>query len=260
MSKVKLRDQIWLWGHPENSCQEAVGTTQEMLVTPAQCARYFGLANVYYVPWGHPIDIVAYSKDLDGIKKTGLSVETWGGSESNRLDETFKLVPLFPNLNRLVFDDFFNGTTHHIVTSGSVTIPELEAMRDRIHAAGLEMWVVLYQHQLDMDISAHLEVFDGVSFWFWSEPTVEEYHKYSQKFIDMTPGKRRLIGCYLFDFGRRKQASPELVRYQLDNNKVLMEQGIIEGVVMHNNNFGELDFAAYEEAKIWMDEHGDDLV
>jgi len=251
-----IGSNFWIWGHPINSCQQAVGTTEEMSVTPAESARYFGVSNVYYVPWGHDMDMTVYSKDTEAIAKTGLSVERWGKEGGIPLEETFKLVPLLPNINRLVFDDFFCGIMKHIPTYGDTTVAELTELRDKIHAAGLEMWAVLYQHQLDLDIREHLQVFDGISFWFWSEPTIEQYHKYTQVFIDMTPNKRRLIGCYLFNFNYARQASPEMVRYQLDHNREMMKQGILEGVVLHNNNFGKLNFPAYEEAKKWMDEHG----
>jgi len=257
MKSNKLRDNFWIWGHPKNSCQEACRTTCEMPVTPAESARYFGVPNVFYVPWGHDMDMAVYGKDMKGIGKTGLAFDIWGKPGSDAIEETFKLVPLLKNLNRLVFDDFFNDEMPHIPTWSQLTIPKFLKIRDRIHAAGLEIWVVLYQHQLEMDIYEYLNLFDGVSFWFWSEPAIHEYHKYSKLFVDKTPGKRRLIGCYLYDFGRMRQASPELVRYQLDNNKKLMEQGEIEGVILHNNNFGGMGFSAYEEAKKWVDEHGD---
>jgi len=261
MDKIKIADRVWLWGHPKNSCKAYAGAATDTFVTPAECARDFGFTNVYYVPFSHPMDIVSLSKDQEGIKKTGLSVETWGNAGADKMDETFKLIPLFSNLNRLVFDDFVSEKAHpHIITSGSVTIPQLKEYRDRIHAAGLEMWVVYYQAQLDMPVEEYLQVFDGVSFWFWHEPSAEEFDKYSKAFIDKTPGKRRLIGCYLWDFGRRKQATAELVRYQLDENKKLMEKGLIEGVVLHNNDFGGLGYAAYEEARSWMHEHKDELV
>lgn len=260
MQKRMISDRFWIWGHPENSCREAVGTDREMTVTPAESARYFGVSNVFYVPWGHDMDIVACSKDTEGVTRAGLAMDIWSKPGSDPVEETFKLVPLFSNLTRLVFDDFFNELSPHIPTWEQFSIPQLEEIRDRIHREGLEMWVVLYQHQLEMYIDDYLEVFDGVSFWFWSEPTVEEYHKFSKIFLDKTPGKRRLIGCYLYDFGRSQQASAQLVRYQLDNNKKLMEQGEIDGVVLHNNNFGNMGFAAYEEAKKWMDEHRDEMI
>lgn len=260
MSKVRIRDTFWLWGHPVNACRNDIKPLRDMLVTPAECARYFGFPNVFYVPFGHEMDIEEYSKDLVGIEKSGISIEFWKDPAGNRMDETFKIASLFKNINRLVFDDFFNEASLHNSTWGDYSIGQLLEIRERIHAAGLEMWVVLYQHQLDLEIQEYLDVFDGVSFWFWSEPTKEEYHKYSKLFMDKTVGKRRLIGCYLYDFGRNQEATPDLVRYQLDQNKILIHNGEIEGVILHNNNFGDLGFSAYEEAKLWMDEHGDELV
>lgn len=260
-SNDTIKDRTWIWGHPYNSCKSYYDTKEDMDVTPAEGARYFGAKNVYYVPFGHKMDIIKKSKDLDGIIKTGLSVENWGDLQANKMDETFKLVPLFPNLNRMVFDDFFNaGIVPHIPTAGSESVEDMLRHRERIHAAGLEMWVVLYQMQLDMDIEKYLEIFDGVSFWFWHEPTNEEYDLNIQRFFKKTPNKRRLVGTYLFNFGDVRPATAASVRYQLDHNREFMRRGDIEGFVLHNNNFGNLNVAAYEEAKLWMDEHGDEIV
>jgi len=260
MKNVKLGERFWIWGHPKNSCQSYVDQPLDMSVTPAESARYFGVKNVYYVPFGHEMDMNDYGKDQLDINKTGMSIDNWGIPGANPIEYTFNLIPLLPNLNRLVCDDFFNGKCDHIPTWGDFTVTQLTEFRERIHSIGLEMWVVLYEGQLGMPIDAYLDVFDGISFWFWSEPTVESYQKCIKAFFEKTPGKRRLIGCYLYNFGARRQASAEMVRYQLDNNKKFIEQGELEGVILHNNNFGGLNFAAYEEAKKWMDEHGNEVI
>ncbi len=256
-----VRDGLWIWGHPENSCKDYTGGTRDRDYSVAEGTRYLGARNVFYVAFGHKMDLAACAKDMDGIVKTGLAVEKWGDPAAEHLAKTFSYAPLFPNLDRMVYDDFFGmGEPEHIRVWHQFTIPELMEVRDKVHAAGLSLWVVLYQHQLDMPIREYLDVFDGISFWFWNEPSVESYHEYSKKFLDLTKGKRRLIGCYLFNFGLRLPAHAELVRYQLDRNLELMRAGEIEGVVLHNNDLQGLGFDAYEEAKKWVDEHGDEIL
>ncbi len=254
----KLSDRIWIWGHPEDSFNEFLKAPPAVEVTPAQGMRYLGAKNVFYVPFGHPMDLIRYSKDLEGASRTGLSVERWGDIHSDPLEKTFGLAGNFKNIDRMVYDDFFNnGPLPHIKCWNEYSIPDLVKDREKIHNAGLEMWVVLYQHQLDMEIDRHLQVFDGVSFWFWNEPSKEDYHQYSAKFLEKTAGKKHLIGCYLYNFGLEKEAAPELVKYQMDHNLELVKQGELEGIVLHNNALGGYGFAAYKEAKKWMDLHAD---
>lgn len=260
MSKT-VRDRFWLWGHPENSCRSFTGKEHGQGYPPAVGARYLGVRNIYYVAFGNAMNIAACAGDMDGIAKTGLAVERWGDPDANPVDKTFSLAPLFPNLDRMIWDDFFNGgNPKHIQTWNDRGIPYLRATRDRLHAAGLSMWVVLYQHQLDMPIGEYLDVFDGVSFWFWNEPDKAGYHEHSRRFLELTPGKRRQIGCYLFNFGLLKEADAAMVRYQLDQNLDLMREGKTEGVILHNNDLQGLGFEAYEEAKTWLSLHGDETL
>ena len=87
---------------------------------------------------------------------------------------------------------------------------------------------------------------------------VEEiFQKYKLK---STPDKKRLMGCYLYNFGKEKEAQAEMVRYQLDHNLELMKQGLLDGIVLHNNSMGGFDLSAYKAAKEWVGEHGNERV
>ena len=74
----------------------------------------------------------------------------------------------------------------------------------------------------------------------------------------MTEGKRRMFGCYLWNFGERKEATADAVRWQLDRYRELMRAGEAEGIVLHTNTMADLDYPAYDAALAWMDEHGDE--
>jgi len=255
-----LGDCLWIWGHPEDSFNDLFGREPNPPMNPAQGMRGLGAKNIFYVPFGHYMDIETYSKDTDGIANVGLSVENWGEYGANELERTLSLCPLFPQINCVVYDDFFceealQFPKKHIKIWCEYTLNELIAERDAIHAAGLEMWLVLYQWQIEqgMDIQDYIDVFDGVTFWFWNEPSVEQYQKYSRIFIEMTPGKKRLIGCYLYNYGLLRPADPEMVVYQLDHNLELMKQKEISGIVLHNNALGGFGLAAFGTAVNWVE-------
>jgi hypothetical protein len=258
-----VSDGLWIWGHPENVFNDIFHREPQPPVTPAMGMRDLGAKNIFYVPFGHPMDIEGYSKDTDGLVHAGLSVDRWGVPDINRLEKTMELAKLYPQTDRLVYDDFFcGGPMDHIYTYTVLTVEELIAQREIIHAAGFEMWLVLYQMQLEeeMDIQDYIDVFDGVSFWFWDEPSVEQYQTYSKLFIERTPDKKRLMGCYLYNFGKEKEAQAEMVKYQLDHNLELMKQGLLDGIVLHNNSMGGFDLSAYKAAKEWVGEHGNEKV
>ena len=74
----------------------------------------------------------------------------------------------------------------------------------------------------------------------------------------MTEGKRRMFGCYLYNFGENKQATGEAVKWQLDWYRERIIAGEAEGVVLHTNTMADLDFEAYDVACKWMEEHGEE--
>ncbi len=255
-----IAERLWLWGHPEGSCNSYTGATRQRSHSPAQGARYLGVRNIFYVPFGHPMEINACASDQEAIAQTGLSMEAWGEPGVDHLEKTLGLAPLFPNLDRVIIDDFFNGGISHSRRWNQMSVAQLQEVKERVNAAGYPFWVVLYQTQLEMPIKEHLDVFDGVSFWFWDEPTKEGYERYSKSFLEMTPGKRRLIGCYLYNFGLKQPATAELVRYQMDRNRERMQAGEIEGMVLHNNDLQGLGFEAYEAAREWITAHGGERI
>ena len=46
---AKVRDRLWLWGHPAGSHNQQYGLVQPSHITPADAAAYMGLRNVLMV-------------------------------------------------------------------------------------------------------------------------------------------------------------------------------------------------------------------
>ena len=89
-----LKDKFWIWGHSPNSCDSYNVGTSDYDVTPAECARYFGAGGVFYVPFGHKMDIDGYLADTEGVavfSASGNRNSTLGeGSYKKKVEE----VPL----------------------------------------------------------------------------------------------------------------------------------------------------------------------
>jgi hypothetical protein len=69
-----------------------------------------------------------------------------------------------------------------------------------------------------------------------------------------------MFGCYLYNFGERKQATAEAVKWQLDFYLEKLRSGEAEGVVLHTNTMADMDFPAYDAAIEWLDLHGDEEI
>ena len=105
-----------------------------------------------------------------------------------------------------------------------------------------------------------MDAVDGVIMWTWCEKDVALIPEKYEYFKKYTPSTRRMFGCYLWNFGESKEATPEAVLYQLDFYREKILAGEAEGVVFHTNTMADLDYAAYDAAVAWMEEHGDEEV
>ena len=65
----------------------------------------------------------------------------------------------YPNVVGAIMDDFYRGPRPRY------TLETLGAIQQPLHAAGLDLWVVLYYHQLDLPVQDHLALCDVVTFW-----------------------------------------------------------------------------------------------
>ncbi len=118
-------------------------------------------------------------------------------------------------------------------------------------------------------------------FWLWGHPEGRYNYEYgNNRESRMTPMAgclylgvrntfmvpvgwevdRRMFGCYLYNFGERKQATGEAVTWQLDWYREKILAGEAEGVVLHTNTMADLDYEAYDAAIRWMNEHGDEEI
>ena len=73
-------------------------------------------------------------------------------------------------------------------------------------------------------------------------------------------GKRILLGCYLYDYGNKKQFTKEQMEFQLNRYAKAIRDGEVEGVILLSNTVADLGFEAVEFTKQWIAEHGDELV
>ena len=267
---MKLRDRIWLWGHPEGRYNGKYGNEGISRMTPMECCQYLGIRNTFMVPDGWEINRRQYNKSF-----TTLNCVAWecynAGKDPAVVEPLIREAGDFENIHGVVFDDFQRGGAAEYK---KIPVENLWYVRDRLHNNNirpLDMWMVLYTHEFDLDpndpaskpydeegFKPYVEPFDGIIMWTWSEKDVHLIPQKYEAFKKLTAGKRRMIGCYLWNFGQKKPATGDAVKWQLDWYRERLLDGEIEGIVLHTNTMADLDLESYDVALQWMKEHGDE--
>lgn len=253
----KLRDRLWIWGHPTNSLKGAFGIGRDSSVSPYDGLDQLGARNLYYVPMCLPTDREAEAAHMQASTLSfGFSLENAAQAE-----QLFELKKRFPSLRIGIHDDFFRP--EYKGNNASAHPPEeLRALRERYREAGMELWCVLYEREVDAgyDFSPYLESFEGFTYWFWSQQQPDDYEASLAKFIAQTPGKRRMLGVYLFDFGHGRSCNPDLVVRELERGTQMLRDGTVEGLILHTNAVGGMGEPGYDAAVRWIAEHGDEIL
>ena len=265
-----LRDKFWLWGHPEgryNQNAEGYGCNDISRMTPMEGCLYLGIRNTFMVPVGVDVNRRQYNKSFKTLNNVG-----WECFEVSKrpeiIDTIINEAKDFSNISCVVMDDFkceIDGVPRY----KNMPVSNIREINQRLHnneVRRLDSWMVLYTWQFGIDekedeeFQPYMDEFDGVIMWTWKESDVPLIPEKFELFKKYTPNTRRMVGCYLYNFGESKQATGDAVKWQLDYYRELLLKGEIEGVVLHTNTMADLDYEAYDVAVQWMEEHGDEKI
>jgi hypothetical protein len=259
----RVRDKLWIWGQEPNS-HSAYNLPGTSRMTALEGAYYLGVRNCCRVvmsnkplpPW-----------DQDSMALVSMDQVVWsvigsGGSERNDvrdgdLAEVLRQAQRFPNVTGGILDDFL-GNRRDIFTPDDVA-----RWRDRLHTAAprpLDLWVVLYDHQLDEPVQPYLDVCDVITFWTWKAKDLDRLEENLQRVTCMTPGKRRLLGCYMYDYGVKQRMPLELMQKQCVLGLQWMRAGLLDGMIFCSNCCADLGLEAVEWAREWIARVGDEQI
>ena len=269
---MKLRDRMWLWGHPEgcfNNNFANYGFHGTSRMTPAEFCYWFGIGKTFMVPMGFEVNRRAYNKSFSSLLEFGW--ECFGAFDApEKIDTVLAEAKEFPNLTTTVFDDFVQQSDMRVKAGKPAVDPEdLLSIRRRLREEGerpLDMWMVLYTHEFglnpeeDAGFMRFTAPFDGIIMWTWKESDVCLIPEKFEHFKKITPTCRRMFGCYLWNFGESKEATVSAVIEQLDFYREKILAGEAEGIVFHTNTMADADLPAYEAARAWLKLHGDEEV
>jgi hypothetical protein len=147
--------------------------------------------------------------------------------------------------------------------AASLTPRELAEVRDELDALDrpLELGVAIYDYQLGApSITQHLELVDLAILWHWNPEDLGELTSNVDRLRQLAPGKRTMIGLYMWDFAQGCDIPLELHRDACERALELLRSETIDGIVFLAGNLCDLDIPAVEWTRSWIADHGDDLL
>ena len=261
----KLKDNFWLWGqtagsHHENNAFHLPGVNR---MTPKEGCDYLGISKCLRVSMGSfgpipPFDREAEKiKDLKEVVWSAIGADNRHHNDQSDINEVLRMATLYPHVTGAVLDDFFNEYP------GKNSVDSIKAMADKLHnfdKRRLDLWVVWYTHQLDINIDQFLGSMDVITLWTWNGFDLQELDANVRKFIRKTPEKRRLLGVYMWNYGERIPLTVEQMKFQLDRCYYWMKEGSVEGLVFCSNCNADLDLEAVEYTRKWIAETGNERI
>ncbi len=142
----------------------------------------------------------------------------------------------------------------------SLSVEDLRQLRKRLTVGGrkLDLGVTLYVSQLDPRITAHLQQCDVVSLWTWESANLAHLEENLAKFQALMPGKRVLLGLYMWDFSDARKPMPvELMKKQCGLALRWLREGRIEGMIFLATNICDMNLEAVHWSRRWIAEVGD---
>jgi hypothetical protein len=252
-----VRDAFWLFGVPAGANNEGWGVPRPSRMTPAEGAHYLGVPNLFMicVKDKPPMPFDQYALAFRPLKRVAWSIVGSGGyTEEAQRKHVLQLARRFGNIVGLFMDDFFRRDG-----SGALTPEQLKELRKHMAIDGrkLDLYVVMYQHLLHLDVREHLQFIDKITFWTWKSEDLNQLERNFERLEQVAPEHGKLVGCYMWDFGNRGPMPVELMKRQCQLGLNWLRQGRLEGMVFLANSVCDLELEAVEWTRQWIAEVGD---
>jgi hypothetical protein len=270
---MKIKECLWLWGQDAMSHQLSPGNSKWKLpggnrLEPVEGAAFLGVQNIFRVVMnGKPVPpFDAESEKMKNIPKVIYSAVGDAGSVRNDsetdLEEVIRQAAEYPNIQGAILDDFF---AYRLVEGGKLAryTPEyIRNMRHRLHTAlarKLDLWVVWYKRALEYPVDEYLGEFDGITYWNMDTPAQSgELRDDLDRMIERTPGKKRMAGCYIWNYGAGRPLTPAELRFECETFCDYLKKGKLDGIIFCSNCCADIGGPAIDFLRGWIREVGEE--
>ena len=96
-----------------------------------------------------------------------------------------------------------------------------------------------------------------VSLWTWEAANLARLEENMAKFQSIMPGKRLLLGLYMFDFGTGRPMPVDSMKKQCGLALKWLREGQIEGMIFLATNICDMNLEAVNWSRRWIAEVGE---
>jgi hypothetical protein len=256
-----VRDRLWLWGHDSAAHNNAWGLPAPSRISPVEAAFYMRVPNVILVRYeGRPAppyrQYALPFAALNGVVWSIVGAAGLTGDEERRA--AVALRAQLPNLTGVMMDDFFRNDPATPDGLGVLGVDELRQVRRELAAGGrrLDLWVVLYDHQLSLPVGDHLGQCDKVSFWTWKAADLDGLEANLARVEQLAPAAGKVLGCYMWDYGQGQPMPLSRMKHQCELGLQWLKEGRIEGMIFLATCICDLELEAVEWTRRWVERVG----
>jgi hypothetical protein len=262
-----VRDRLWIFTCAANSDFPHLG--RRSVMTPVEGAFYLGVPNIIVVqsseseaPFGRlEPPFVQYTVAMRPLERVVWSVVGSGGFHSpEETREVLDLARSTPNFAGIMLDDFFTGRKEG--DRAQLTVGELADIRRQLKSVGerLDVFATLYVQQLELPLQDYLDLIDVIALWTGRPAELVNLESNLKKAEALVPKARKMLGCYVVDYGQKQGTPLELMKLQCETGLRWLRQGRIEGMIFLGNTTMDLGFESVEWTRRWIQEVGDTRV
>jgi len=133
----------------------------------------------------------------------------------------------FPNLVAGFIDDTSGEATHD---SYSTDTPRQVREALRSHNPDLDLWIVVYTHQLAEDLWGDWEdQVDVICLWVWKSSDLVDIDEHIARCRERFPRQRLVMGVYMRDYTLRAPVPLDLLEIELHSIARHLEAGVLDG-------------------------------
>ena len=261
----RVQDRFWVWGHEAGSHDRGWGLPAPSHITPVEAAVYMGIPNVIMVRYGEepiPPDL-QYTVPFRSCRNVVWSIVGAGGltAEQERT-RVLDLAGQLPNMGGVMMDDFF---LNHPATNNETAVlstGQRQEIRRRLTRGErrLDLWVVLYDHQLALPVKRHLDLCDKVSFWTWRAENLEHLEDNLDVVETLAPACGKVLGCYMWDYGDKRPMPVQAMEKQCTLGLRWLHEGRIEGMIFLASCICDLGLETVEWTRDWIASVGQEML
>ncbi|MBI5818702.1 MAG: hypothetical protein HZA88_06925 [Verrucomicrobia bacterium] len=258
-----VRERLWIFSCAANSDFPHIG--RRSVMSPAEGAFFLGVPNIIMVqsstkeaPYGRlEPPFAQYTVALRPLKRVVWSVVGSGGFNSPaETEEVLALPKTTPNFAGVMLDDFFTWSATG--KRAQLTVEELKSIRQRLKQTNpkFDILATVYMKRFGVPLQDYFDLIDVLTLWSGADDLVNLETNFT-KVEQALPKARKMLGCYVVDYGRKTGLPVDLMWRQCETGLRWLRQGKIEGIVFLGNTTMDLGFESVEWTRQWIAKVGD---